>query len=82
MALRTTRSSVTFKAPFRLSAFDHALPAGTYAIDTEEEIVEGNERTVYIRIATLLHLRTSGKVQIITIDPAELQSAHAADSVR
>lgn len=82
MALRTTRSSITFKAPFHLSALEDALPAGTYEIDTEEEIVEGNERTVYVRVATLLHLRTPGKVQIVTIDPNELQSALAADGAR
>lgn len=79
MAQRTTRSSITFKAPFRLTAFDSVLPAGTYDIDTEEEIVEGNERTVYIRVATLLYLRTHGMVQTVTIDPNELQSAHATD---
>jgi hypothetical protein len=79
MALRTTRSSVTFKAPFRLTALDEILPAGTYEIETEEEIIEGNERTVYVRVATLLYLRTTGMLQIVTIDPKELQSALAAD---
>lgn len=77
--LRTTRASVTFKSPFRLSVFDEPLPAGQYDIDTEEEAVEGNERTVYVRVATLLQLRTSGKVQTVTIDPQELATALAAD---
>src|SRR5699024_9535563 len=71
--VRTTRSSVSFQAPFRLSAWDEALPASDYDIDTEEDVIEGNERTVYLRTATLLHLRTAGKVQILTIDPQELE---------
>ncbi len=79
MALRTTRSSVIFKAPFRLAALDEILPAGLYEIDTEEEIIEGNERTAYVRVATLLHLRTAGMLQIVTIDPKDLQSALKAD---
>lgn len=79
MALRTTRTSITFKAPFRLAALDEGLPAGVYDIDTEEEIIEGNERTVYLRVATLLYVRTNGMVQTLTIDPKELQLAIDTD---
>lgn len=75
MALRTTRTSATLRAPFRLSALDEMLPAGTYDIDIEEEVIEGNERSVYLRVATLLHLRTRGMVQIVTVDPSELEAA-------
>lgn len=79
MALRTTKSSVTFRAPFELRELDEAQPAGTYDIVTDEEIVEGNERTVYIRVATLLHLRKGGTTRIVTIDPAGLQAALVKD---
>jgi hypothetical protein len=82
MILRTTRSSVTFGFPFRLEAFDELLPAGSYDIDMEEEGIEGNERTVYIRVATLLHVRTTGRVQTITVDPKDLQSAIDADKIQ
>lgn len=75
--LRTTRWSMTFAAPFRLSAFDAPLPAGTYDIDTEERIIEGNERTVYLRVATLIHVRTTGKVETVAVDPKELDAALA-----
>jgi len=79
MALRTTRTSITFKAPFRLTALDEILPAGVYDIDTEEEIIEGNERTVYVRVATLLYVRTNNMVRAVTIDPKALQAAFDAD---
>lgn len=82
MAQRTTRSSVTFDAPFRLMGYDDPFPAGTYDVDTEEEIVEGNERTVYLRLATLLFVRTTGKVQIVTVDPNDLSAALARDRAR
>ncbi|APL93476.1 hypothetical protein AI27_11655 [Sphingomonas sp. BHC-A] len=79
MALRTTRTSITFKAPFRLAALDEVLSAGVYDIDTEEEIIEGNERAVYVRVATLLYVRTHNMVQTVTVDPKEIQAALDAD---
>lgn len=82
MVLRTTRSSVTFAFPFRLEAFDELLPAGSYDIDMEEEGIEGNERTVYVRVATLLYLRTMVRVETVTIDPTDLQRAVDADRRR
>ena len=77
--LRTTRSSMTFAAPFRLSAFDAPLPEGTYDIDTEERIIEGNERNVYLRVATLIHVRSGGKAETVTVDPKELEAALASE---
>ena len=79
MALRTTRSSVSFKAPFHLTSLDETLPAGVYDIDTEEEIIEGNERTVYLRTATLFYVRTHNMVRTVTVDPDELRAALEAD---
>ena len=40
----TTRSQITFEAPFSLAEIDEIQPLGTYDIDIEEEIVKGNER--------------------------------------
>ncbi|MGF7171774.1 hypothetical protein FHS91_003475 [Sphingobium xanthum] len=78
---RTTRSSVSFKAPFRIPPLDRSLPAGIYAVDTEEEIVEGNERNVYIRVATLLRVQTASAIEIWPVDPAALQAALSRDHV-
>ena len=81
-ALRTTRSSVTFAAPFKLKAFEFAEPAGTYAIETDEEIIEGNEHTVYRRVATLLYIRRGGTTRAVTIDPLDLEAALARARAR
>lgn len=79
MALRTTKKSVTFRFPFTLPELEEAQPPGTYVIVTDEEIVEGNVRTVYIRVATLLYLRKGGTTRIVTIDPAGLEAALVED---
>ena len=81
MATRTTRSQATFLAPFVLAELDEPQPAGTYDIETDDEIVEGNERTVYVRVATLLYLENRGTTRIVTIDPKGLQAALAQDAM-
>jgi hypothetical protein len=74
MAIRTTPSQVTFGAPFRLPELDGLQPAGTYLVETDEEAIEGNERTVYVRVATLIHIRTPHSSRSVTIDPKGLQT--------
>lgn len=58
--IRTTKSSVTFTSAFQLNGFDGLAPAGTYDVETDEEIIEGNDRTVYRRVATILYVRSDG----------------------
>src|SRR3546814_16936253 len=79
MTVRSTRSSVTFAAPFRLPGFDAPLPAGSYAVDTEEEAIEGNVRTVFHRIATTLVVETTGRVEHRAVDPKDLETALRQD---
>jgi hypothetical protein len=79
MTVRSTRSSVTFAAPFRLPGFDAPLPAGIYAVDTEEESIEGNVRTVFHRIATTLVVEMIGRVEDRAVDPKDLEAALRQD---
>lgn len=81
MTVRTTRSQVTFGSPFTLAELDAALPPGTYDVDTDEEVIEGNERTVYLRIATVIHVRGIGTTRTVTIDPAGLAAALQLDAL-
>ena len=60
MPVRTTRTQATFKEPFQLSELDGPQPAGTYDVDTDEDVIEGNERTIYLRLATILYIRAPG----------------------
>jgi hypothetical protein len=84
MKLRTTRKTVTFARPFYLRGIDGIQPAGSYAVDTDEELMEGLSFAVWRRVATVMFLPAypSSLVQgqIATIDPLELQAAQARDS--
>ena len=78
--MRTTRESVTFDRPFSLGAVDGLQPAGTYAVDVDEELIEGLSFLAYRRVATTiylpLHHRGPGSVQAVRVEPRELAAAH------
>ena len=40
MTVRTTSKTVTFAHPFNLSGVDEVQPAGTYAVETDEELLQ------------------------------------------
>ncbi len=60
MTVRTSRKSVTFAQPFSLSGIDEVQPAGTYTVETDEELLPGLSFPAYRRIATLIFLRSRG----------------------
>jgi hypothetical protein len=78
--MRTTRETITFNRPFSLAAMDEVQPAGTYAIDIDEELIEGLSFLAYRRIATTiylpLHRGNHGSVQAVRVDPQELAAAY------
>jgi hypothetical protein len=54
-------------------------PAGTYTVETDEELLPGLSFPAYQRIATLMVLRSRGggpvAEEVANIDPLELQAA-------
>jgi hypothetical protein len=83
MTVRTTSKTVTFMHPFSLSETDELHPAGTYTVETDEELLQASSIPAYRRIATLLRLeRTTGAVltQIVETNPVELAGALARDA--
>lgn len=84
MSLRTRRRNVTFSRPFTLSSLDGVQPAGTYTVETEEELVEGVSFPVYRCLSTIMVL--PGPVgsmivsQTVTVDPEELAEAERRDA--
>jgi len=70
---------VTFDRPFSLSAVDEVQPAGTYAVEIDEELMEGLSVLAYRRVATTIYLplRHGGKgsVQAVRVDAGELITA-------
>jgi hypothetical protein len=83
MTQRTVHSTITFSQPFLLSGFDEPLPAGTYKIETLEELIEGLSFPVWRRIETLLLLnQLPGQpklTQVAVVDPVELEEARSRD---
>jgi hypothetical protein len=83
MTTRTSEKTVTFKRPFDLEGYPDLFPAGTYRVETDEELLEGVSFTVYRRKATLLHLPANpehpGLRQTLTIDPNRLDAALMRD---
>ena len=77
--MRTTRETLTFDHRFSLTAVDKLQPAGTYALDVDEELIEGLSFLAYRRVATTiylpLHQGSHGSVQAIRVDPQELTAA-------
>lgn len=84
MLSRTNRETVTFSHPFSLSGIDGVQPAGTYTVETDEELIDGLSIPVYRRIATviLLPAPVGGPVlfQVVAIDPLELAEAQQRDA--
>jgi hypothetical protein len=80
MTMRTHRKLVTFPQPFLLRAIDAVQPAGTYNVDTDEELIDGLSFLAYRRTATWIHLPStttkSGSSQMILVQPSELESGY------
>ena len=73
MTTRTRRSTLTLAQPFRLRNIDETQPAGAYAIETDEELLDTASRLAYRRLATYIHIRRDGASQVVTLDAADLE---------
>lgn len=81
MSLRTQRESVTFRAPFSIPGLDDLQPAGTYTIETEDELLEPLSFTAYHRVSTSIVLPLGrNSYQIVKIDPGDLAAAQRRDA--
>jgi hypothetical protein len=83
MTTRTRRKLLTFAQPFLLRGIDAVVPAGTYRIDTDEELIDGLSFLAYRRTATWIHLPSittkSGCSQLILVQPSELETGYESN---
>ena len=82
MTTRTTTATVAFRRPFILAGFEALQPAGEYAVETEEELVETLTFPVWRRVATVMRVTQLGAVEHITIDPDKLHEALMRDGAQ
>ena len=80
MVTRTSRKTITFGKPFLLAGVDRTLPAGSYDVVTDEEMIEGLSFPVYRRIATMMMVPTkTSAVEMLSVDPLDLDEAKKRD---
>ena len=84
MATRTQRKTVIFSHPFRLKGIDPVLPPGDDEVVTDEELIEGLSFPVYHRVSTAIIVpaqsHQASSVEMVVIDPRDLQSAQDRDA--
>ena len=76
---------MTFTAPFALGGVDGIQPPGDYAIDEDEELIDGLSWLAYRRVATFIHLPAISSTdrlrsQLVGIDHSELEDALHEDA--
>jgi hypothetical protein len=81
---RTSEQTVTFRRPFVLPGLDGMQPAGDYAVEMDEELLDGISFTAYRRVRALIHLHAKPGdprvTQVAAIDPNDLDAAVARDN--
>ena len=82
MLRRSRDRTWIFNKAFVLNGVDHLLPPGSYRVVTDEELIEGLSFPAYRRIATMMFVPglSGSSLEMVTIDPTELQAAHERDS--
>jgi len=87
MTGRTTSKTVTFMHPFNLSGMDEVQPAGTYTVETDEELLRTSSLPAYRRISTLMRLPAEPAgptgpmvTQIVEVNPLELAAVLSRDA--
>jgi hypothetical protein len=84
MMTRTSRKTVTFVHPFLLKGVDRLLPPGEYQVITDEELIDGLSFPVYRRVATMILVPAQSQpacsVEMVTVDPLDLQAAQERDA--
>ena len=76
--------TVVFHRPFGIGGVDRLLPPGSYAIETDEEMIPGLSFLAYRRVRTTMTLPIAFGIttatQVATIDPHELEAALVRDA--
>ncbi len=84
MTTRTVSKILTFKHPFQIGVSEEMQPAGSYKVDTDEELIEGLSFVSYRRVLMVIHLHSKSKIKsltrALTITAKELEAALCQDN--
>jgi hypothetical protein len=79
---RICSEEVSFAHPFQLKGWAAALPAGTYTVETEEELIQELSFLAYRRVSTTLMAaadRRGASAGATEVDPRALTEAKRKD---
>lgn len=82
MQTRSTPGVVTFVRPFNFKSLRRELPAGSYSIESDEELLEGVASLIYRRTEVRIFvpmIAGLSEAEMWTISPGEFDAALAAD---
>lgn len=79
---RVTSTTVTFVRPFILDGFERLQCAGSYVVDTEEELMDTFSRQAWKRISTVMRLHRDGAVEYLPVNPDQLSDALRRDGAQ
>lgn len=86
MTIRTSSKFVIFNHPFKIGTLSELQPAGSYQVDTDEELIEGLSFVAYKRILTIIHLHSKNKLKgstrALTISTKDLEIALLKDKAQ
>ena len=77
---RLIRTTVEFSGPFEIEGLDGLQPAGTYDVETIEEMLEVLSTVAYRRVSTTIARHGARTRQLTTINPACLEAALKRDA--
>jgi hypothetical protein len=83
MLTRSRSKTVVFGHPFEITGVDRVLPPGGYRVVTDEEQIQELSFPVYRRVSTVIFVpggTYNPSVEMVTIDPRDLQKALDRDS--
>ena len=84
MTIRSRLETISFKHAFRIRGIDCLLPAGTYEVITDEEMIEGLSFAAFRRVATLIVVPAAAShglaMEMISIGSVDLSDAQRIDA--
>ena len=85
MTIRSRNEMLVFDHPFRLKGIDRLLPAGSYEVLTDEEMIEGLSFPCYRRVSTMIMVPGEPPyghaIEMIATSAIDLSDAQRNDKV-
>jgi len=82
MPTRTIVTMISIHRPFAVPGVDGLQPAGEYAIETEEELLEPLSFAAWHRLSTHIRLTSNRGDSLVPIEPADIRAIIGHNTTR